>query len=334
MSTPFEFDVFLSHSSKDKPAVRALAERLRAAGLKVWFDAWEIKIGDSIFAKIEHGLEHSRKLLLCMSANAFEADWVTLEHQTTRFRDPLNRERHFIPLKLDDTPPKGTLRGFLYLDWRTPTDEAFQTLLVACLPEPDTASPASSTATPPALPASPAAPIPTSVPAPDFATFAANWRNERTGLQLEFINKSQQAISHANCAPSHAKSDDCILRITTRQSGQFALFYQNSDGSFMQIWPHNDPVGNTAISAGEYRFPGNILTLPCATLGPKAERIHFTAPGTECALAFLLPALPACISARRPLFELDAASMHEILQALHGTEDATMAFASIKITAI
>ncbi|HSS48239.1 MAG TPA: toll/interleukin-1 receptor domain-containing protein [Thermoanaerobaculia bacterium] len=36
------FDVFLSHSSKDKPAVRKLAETLRARGLKVWLDEWEL----------------------------------------------------------------------------------------------------------------------------------------------------------------------------------------------------------------------------------------------------------------------------------------------------
>ena len=37
MSTEtFPYDVFLSHSAKDKPVVRPLAERLRADGLKVW----------------------------------------------------------------------------------------------------------------------------------------------------------------------------------------------------------------------------------------------------------------------------------------------------------
>ncbi len=72
--TYFEFDVFLSHSAKDKATVRPIAERLRKDGLRVWFDEWEIKPGDSIPAKIEHGLENSRVLVLCMSANAFGAD--------------------------------------------------------------------------------------------------------------------------------------------------------------------------------------------------------------------------------------------------------------------
>ena len=62
--------------------VRAVAERLREDGLKVWFDEWVLKAGDSIPAKIEEGLEHSRVLVLCMSAHAFGSDWAQLESGT------------------------------------------------------------------------------------------------------------------------------------------------------------------------------------------------------------------------------------------------------------
>ena len=54
----------------------------------MWFDEWEIKSGDSIPAKIEEGLKHSRILVLCMSANAFGSDWVGLERFTIQFPDP------------------------------------------------------------------------------------------------------------------------------------------------------------------------------------------------------------------------------------------------------
>ena len=37
-SQDFQYDVFLSHSAKDKAVVRPLAERLRQDGRKVWFD--------------------------------------------------------------------------------------------------------------------------------------------------------------------------------------------------------------------------------------------------------------------------------------------------------
>ncbi len=102
MSEQLSFDVFLSHSAKDKAVVRPVAERLRKDGLRVWFDEWELKAGDSIPAKIEEGLERSRVLVLCMSANAFGSDWAQLESGTFRFRDPLNKERRFLPLLLED----------------------------------------------------------------------------------------------------------------------------------------------------------------------------------------------------------------------------------------
>jgi hypothetical protein len=115
MDETFDYDVFLSHSSRDKAVVRPIAERLRSDGLKVWFDEWVLKPGDSIPARIEEVLEHSRVLVLCMSANAFGSDWAQLESGTFRFRDPLNRERRFIPLRLDDVPIKSSLAQFLYL---------------------------------------------------------------------------------------------------------------------------------------------------------------------------------------------------------------------------
>ena len=63
----FTYDVFLSHSAKDKAVVRPLAERLQEDGLKVWFDEWVLKPGDSIPAKIEEG-----QLWRCSPEN-----WIT-----------------------------------------------------------------------------------------------------------------------------------------------------------------------------------------------------------------------------------------------------------------
>src|SRR5919107_1086517 len=133
MADDFRYDVFLSHSSKDKTIVRPLAERLRADGLRVWFDEWELKPGDSIPAKIEEGLEHSRVLVLCMSTNAFGSDWPQLEATTLRFRDPLTPDRRFIPLRLDNAPIRGSLAQFLYINWLpTEREQEYAKLLEAC----------------------------------------------------------------------------------------------------------------------------------------------------------------------------------------------------------
>jgi len=132
MAKTFEYDVFLSYSSKDKKTVHALATRLKKDGLRVWLDAWVIKPGDPISLKIQHGLEKSRTLLMCMSPAYFDSEWGTLEGHTLLFRDPTNAQRRFIPLLIEDCTPPDIIAQFAYIDWRTPSDEAYGKLLAAC----------------------------------------------------------------------------------------------------------------------------------------------------------------------------------------------------------
>ena len=137
--SPFDFryDVFLSHSAEDRAAVSDIAERLKSAGLRVWFDAWFRYSGDGALAKIEELLEHSRVLVLCVSANAFGPDWAQLEAGTFRFRDPQDKERRFIPLSLDATPTKGSLAQFLHIRWFSEQrEQEYANLLDACRPPP------------------------------------------------------------------------------------------------------------------------------------------------------------------------------------------------------
>ncbi|MFN4164168.1 MAG: TIR domain-containing protein [Ferrovibrio sp.] len=131
----FTHDVFVSYSSKDREIVIPIAEKLKESGLNVWIDIWSIKPGDNIYSSIEDGLENSRVLILCMSGNAFSSEWSKLETGTFRFRDPLNKGRRFIPIRLDDAPIKGSLEQILYIDWRSQTRESsFAKLLEACQP--------------------------------------------------------------------------------------------------------------------------------------------------------------------------------------------------------
>jgi hypothetical protein len=101
MPDDFKCDVSLSHNEKGKAVVRPTAERPRKDGVRVWLDDWEIHPSDSLPTKIEEGLEHSRVLVLCMSANASGSDWSQLEASTFRVRDPVNKDRHFIPTRLE-----------------------------------------------------------------------------------------------------------------------------------------------------------------------------------------------------------------------------------------
>ncbi len=89
MRDRFLYDVFLSHNAQDKPRVRRLAERLKQAGLRVWFDEWNVRSGDIIALKVDEGLEQSRVLLLCISPNALASGWVALERSTALATPPM-----------------------------------------------------------------------------------------------------------------------------------------------------------------------------------------------------------------------------------------------------
>lgn len=48
------FDVFISHAWEDKDeVVRPLAHALQGSGLSVWYDEFELRIGDSLRRKID-----------------------------------------------------------------------------------------------------------------------------------------------------------------------------------------------------------------------------------------------------------------------------------------
>lgn len=142
MTDHFEYDVFLSHNKADKPQVRRLAERLKAAGVRVWLDEWVIKARDDIYLAIEHGLEAARVQVLCLSQAALDSEWVKLERSTVLFRDPTNKGRRFIPLLLGDCDLPDTLRRYKYVDFREESEAAFAEVLSTCRPETEIVLPA------------------------------------------------------------------------------------------------------------------------------------------------------------------------------------------------
>jgi len=77
---PREYDVFISHASEDKDdVVRPLALALRARGLSVWYDEFELKIGDSLRRKIDLGLAKSNFGIVVISRDFIKKGWTNYE---------------------------------------------------------------------------------------------------------------------------------------------------------------------------------------------------------------------------------------------------------------
>lgn len=74
------YDVFISHASEDKDeVVRPLANSLQNKGIKVWYDEFEMKIGDSLRRKIDKGLANSRFGIVVISKNFIRKGWTNYE---------------------------------------------------------------------------------------------------------------------------------------------------------------------------------------------------------------------------------------------------------------
>ena len=74
------YDAFISHASEDKQEfVRPLAEKLTELGLKIWYDEFELKVGDSLRGSIDRGLVNSRYGIVVLSKDFFSKNWPQYE---------------------------------------------------------------------------------------------------------------------------------------------------------------------------------------------------------------------------------------------------------------
>jgi WD40 repeat protein len=129
----FKFDVFVSYAMEDRVTALDIAQTLRSEGLQVWFNEWQLDSDEDVLNETEYGLEHSRVMVLCTSAAAFSSSWPTLEAGILRFRDPLNKKRRFVSVRLDDAQPPPTLAQIEPLDWiREDHETVVAKLLRAC----------------------------------------------------------------------------------------------------------------------------------------------------------------------------------------------------------
>lgn len=73
-------DVFISYASEDRDTVaRPLAELLTAFGVSVWFDQFDLKIGDSLRRKIDEGLAGCSFGIVILSPYFFDKGWPNRE---------------------------------------------------------------------------------------------------------------------------------------------------------------------------------------------------------------------------------------------------------------
>jgi hypothetical protein len=79
LSRRTKYDLFISYNTEDRPLVRELAEDLHRFGVRVWWDAWEMKPGDFIRDRINDGITSAGYFLAVLSPSALRSNWVKYE---------------------------------------------------------------------------------------------------------------------------------------------------------------------------------------------------------------------------------------------------------------
>lgn len=74
------YHVFIAHASEDKEEIaKPLAAELRARGLRVWYDEFTLRIGDSLNETINRGLARSWYGVVILSPHFFQKRWPQSE---------------------------------------------------------------------------------------------------------------------------------------------------------------------------------------------------------------------------------------------------------------
>lgn len=130
----YKYDAFLSYSEADSAIMVDVARGLRGQGLRVAFIERVGRNSNEPSYDIETALDFSRVLLLFVSENSGGEEWKQLKKRSLKFRDSVNKERRFIPVRIGEAALPPDLRHVQFLEWGTGGPDVLARLAAVCRP--------------------------------------------------------------------------------------------------------------------------------------------------------------------------------------------------------
>lgn len=102
------YSCFISYSRKDQEFVQKLHKNLLKRHVLCWFDMEDMKTGDYIREKISTTIERYEKLILILSENSIDSEWVKFEFDTAREKEDRLKEKKenkvsvLFPIRIDE----------------------------------------------------------------------------------------------------------------------------------------------------------------------------------------------------------------------------------------
>ena len=112
-------DIFISHSSRDKPAALHLATTLNFCTIDVWLDDWELEVGQSLTDEIAKAMDNSRFIAILITENYNKSVWTKTEYKKALSREQQEQRTVMLPLIVGEAQIPDFLEDKIYIDLRS-----------------------------------------------------------------------------------------------------------------------------------------------------------------------------------------------------------------------
>lgn len=111
-------NIFISHSSRDKPAAIRIASTLNLCAVDVWLDEWELEVGQSLTDEIAKAMEASRFIAILITENYNKTVWTKAEYKKALSREQKEDRTVMLPIIVGNAEMPDFLEDKLYIDLR------------------------------------------------------------------------------------------------------------------------------------------------------------------------------------------------------------------------
>jgi hypothetical protein len=114
------YDIALSFAGENRPYVEEVAVGLKAAGIDVFYDAFETANlwGKNLIDHLAEIYRNSRYVVMFISKEYIEKAWTTHERKHAQDRALFLQEEYILPARFDDTPVPGMTTTVAFQDLR------------------------------------------------------------------------------------------------------------------------------------------------------------------------------------------------------------------------
>lgn len=121
--------VFISHASSDKFFVDRLVTDLASREIPVWYDKFDLRVGDSVTGGINEGLAQAKYFLIVLSKLSVQSRWVKEELNAALMQQVAQGGTFVLPVLLEDCEAPPLLKHRRYADFRSNYDHGLSELL-------------------------------------------------------------------------------------------------------------------------------------------------------------------------------------------------------------